>query len=348
LKGQSRGMKGWFFKKVANTQEVTGVFKCIPTIQMPDESQEDLYKEYKNFLVPANLVCRVYVLKWKSLTPKDQKNSDPYLYIKCGNRTINDEKNVIDNTNNPGFYNHFDIAVSIPGASTLKIQVWDDDGVVGDDLIGETKIDLEERWFSKEWRAFNDIPSIKEEEKKEGVELIPKVPIEERTLINKTSAAPQGILEWWIELMSAKDAKLRKPIDIRPFPKKPFEIRIIVWGTKDVPFMDKAEKCNDLYVKGKFGNTELETDTHWRCRENGSFNWRFKFKTEFPFDYDEEYGRNIFTFSLWDRDIIKSNEMIWETRLDLNDYNMLVKAYKRDKAVKMLKLNPKKKKSDRM
>ena len=63
MKGQSRGMKGWFFKKVANTQEVTGVFKCIPTIQMPDESQEDLYKEYKNFLVPANLVCRVYVLK---------------------------------------------------------------------------------------------------------------------------------------------------------------------------------------------------------------------------------------------------------------------------------------------
>ena len=61
-------------------------------------------------------------------------------------------------------------------------------------------------------------------------------------------------------------------------------------------------------------------------------------------DYDEEYGRNIFTFSLWDRDIIKSNEMICEARLDLNDYNTLVKAYKRQETVKLLRLNPKTKK----
>ena len=149
--------------------------------------------------------------------------------------------------------------------------------------------------------------------------------------------------------MTAKEAKARKPVDVRPFPKKPFELRVIVWGTKDVKFMDTAEKWNDLYVKGKFGNQELETDTHWRWREKGSFNWRWKFDLDFPFDYDEEYGRNIFTFSLWDRDIVKSNEMIWETRVDLNDYHTLVKAYKRNKSSKLLRLDPKKKKkSDRM
>lgn len=27
LRGQTRGVKGWFFKKVANTQEIAGVFK---------------------------------------------------------------------------------------------------------------------------------------------------------------------------------------------------------------------------------------------------------------------------------------------------------------------------------
>lgn len=241
-------------------------------------------------------MCRVYILKGKSLTPNDEKNSDPYLYIKCGSQTIDDEKNVINDTNNPGFYKCFEIGASIPGASTLTIQIWDDDGVIGDDLIGETKIDLEERYFSKQWQEYNE-PSK-------------KVPIEERVLTKKTSAAPQGILECWVELMTPKEAKMRPILDVRPFPKEPFELRIIVWGTKDVKFRDTAEECNDLYVKGKFGNQELETDTHWRCREKGSFNWRWKFKLDFPFDYDEEYGREYLTISLWDKDIVKSNEMI--------------------------------------
>ena len=205
-------MKGWLFKKVVNTQKIAGVFKCLSTIQMPDDDPEDVYRDFKQFLQPSNLVCRLYVLKGKSLTPNDNKNSDPYLFIKCGSLEINDEKNSIDDTNNPGFYKHFDIAVSIPGASTLKIQVWDDDGIIGDDLIGETKIDLEERWFSEQWRKLNDAANItkvkeietiqkkyenkdenKEEEKKaegdekNGLELkneeeVLKVPIEERTL----------------------------------------------------------------------------------------------------------------------------------------------------------------------
>jgi hypothetical protein len=156
LKGQTRGLQGWFFKKVVNTETISGVFKCINVIQMPDDDPKDLFREYKQFLEPHYLVCRVYILKGKSLTPNDSKNSDPYLLIKCGGSEVNDSDNAIDDTNNPGFYKHFDIAVTIPGASTLTIQVWDDDGIVGDDLIGETKIDLEERYFSKEWREIND------------------------------------------------------------------------------------------------------------------------------------------------------------------------------------------------
>jgi hypothetical protein len=41
--------------------------------------------------------------------------------------------------------------------------------------------------------------------------------------------------------------------------------------------------------------------------------------------------------------------MIWETRLNLNDYNMLTKSYKRRDKVQMMKLDPKtKKKTDRL
>lgn len=78
-------------------------------------------------------------------------------------------------TNNPGFYTSYDIPVSLPGAATLAIEVWDDDGfMLKPDLIGITKIDLEDRFYSLEWRE-------KYKDKK---------PIEERTLFAPKSAAP--------------------------------------------------------------------------------------------------------------------------------------------------------------
>ena len=267
----------------------------------------------------------------------DATNSDPYLYIKCGSFKLDDSKNGLSDTNNPGFYKCFDIPVSIPGASTLKIQVYDADGFSRDDLIGETKIDLEERYYSREWQSLN-----------KELDGFRKMPIEERTLMLKTSAAPQGVLECWVELMTPKEAKIRPKVDIRPFPKRDFELRVIVWGTKDVRFSDEFTEANDLYCKGTFGKETLETDTHWRCRDKGSFNWRWKYNYSFPFDYDEEYGNNLFTISLWDRDVVKSNEMICEARIDLNDYETLTKAYKRNDKVSMKRINPKKQKSDRM
>ena len=135
--------------------------------------------------------------------------------------------------------------------------------------------------------------------------------------------------------MTPKEARSREKVDVKQFPKHDFEVRVIVWGTKDVKYKDSFEDWNDLYVRGTISKQVLETDTHWRWRELGSFNYRWKFKVGYPFDYDEEYGRNILKISLWDRDITKSNEMIWETYLDLNDYNTFVKAYKRDDAIYM-------------
>ena len=50
------------------------------------------------------------------------------------------------------------------------------------------------------------------------------------------SEAPQGILQTWIEIMDPKTAKARKPVDVRPPPREEFELRLIVWETKDVVF----------------------------------------------------------------------------------------------------------------
>jgi len=74
-------------------------------------------------------------------------------------------------------------------------------------------------------------------------------------------------------------------------------MRVIVWGTRDCVFKDETTKCNDLYLTAILGNKTLETDTHWRCREKGSFNWRMKFPCQLPLDLDEDYGKDILTVS---------------------------------------------------
>jgi hypothetical protein len=133
-------------------------------------------------------------------------------------------------------------------------------------------------------------------------------------------------------------------IQIEPPIHVNFELRTIVWETRNCVFKDELEKCNDVFCKGGPANLEAqETDTHWRCRSKGSFNWRMKYKTAFPMKPDE-YGNDRFKMQLWDKDLIDSNDLIGETDVDLNTHRMIEKfkliyifrGVKRRKSVKML------------
>jgi len=239
----------------------------------------EVAKNLQKFLLPKKVVARLYVLKGKALTPKDGNNSDPYLIVKLGDKKVVDKESLRPDTCNPGFYTHYDMATELPGACTLAVECWDDDGFDLPDLIGITKIDLEDRYFNKDWA--NKYPNLK--------------PVEERTLFIEKSSAPQGVLQCWLEIMDTKTANSTPALDIRPAPREDYELRVIIWGTKDVVYKDEATQCNDLYVRGILGKTTLESDTHWRCRAKGSFNWRWKIPMKLPLDYDEEYGMDILT-----------------------------------------------------
>lgn len=48
---------------------------------------------------------------------------------------------------NPKFFKMYSINTELPGASELVISVFDYDDFLPDDLIGQTTIDLEERYY---------------------------------------------------------------------------------------------------------------------------------------------------------------------------------------------------------
>ncbi|EZA54735.1 Otoferlin [Ooceraea biroi] len=99
----------------------------------------------------VKFLVRLYVVKGINLQPKDPLSgkSDPYLCVKLGKNSISDRKNYIANQLNPTFGRMFEIEASFPQDYMLVIQVWDYDIATADDLIGETRIDIENRFYSR-------------------------------------------------------------------------------------------------------------------------------------------------------------------------------------------------------
>ena len=97
---------------------------------------------------------RVYVIDAYDIKSKDDKGfSDPYIKIKLGREEIDLRDKFIQDSTHPKFYEFFDIKTYLPGPSTLSVQIWDYDAYsIYDDMIGETKLELEDRFFSAEWR----------------------------------------------------------------------------------------------------------------------------------------------------------------------------------------------------
>ncbi|MCJ8736710.1 hypothetical protein PDJAM_G00015680 [Pangasius djambal] len=108
---------------------------------------------------PVNVLVRIYVIRATDLHPADiNGKADPYIAIKLGKTEVKDKENYISKQLNPVFGKSFDIEATFPMDSTLTVSIYDWDLVGTDDLIGETKIDLENRYYSKH-RATCGIPS---------------------------------------------------------------------------------------------------------------------------------------------------------------------------------------------
>jgi hypothetical protein len=75
-----------------------------------------------------------------------------------GNKTINERDNYQLDEPNPSFFKHYDFEGVFPGCPPIVVDVVDYDDIFGDDSIGTTIIDLEDRFFSPEWQSIKNKP----------------------------------------------------------------------------------------------------------------------------------------------------------------------------------------------
>ncbi|XP_015247647.1 PREDICTED: otoferlin-like [Cyprinodon variegatus] len=145
-------------QNVTDEDRIVGKFKgSLCMYKVSDETQREMNFDsnlgmFQNIPNndPINVLVRIYVVRATDLHPADiNGKADPYIAIKLGKTEIKDKENYISKQLNPLFGKSFDVEVTFPMDSTLTVSIYDWDLVGTDDLIGETKLDLENRFYSK-------------------------------------------------------------------------------------------------------------------------------------------------------------------------------------------------------
>lgn len=113
----------------------------------------------RNLLAEKRCLIKVYMVSGFALSSRDNGSaSDPFLIMECNGKTFNERDNYLLDDSEPDFFKVYEFEGKFPGTSPLKIDVMDYDMVFGDDLIGTTSVDLEDRYFSIEWNGLKDKP----------------------------------------------------------------------------------------------------------------------------------------------------------------------------------------------
>lgn len=231
---------------------------------------------------------------------------------------------------NPKFYLSYELDATFPEDWRLEVIINDKGrfellGRNTDSLIGSTIIDLENRLQGNFRRQTIDALQIykeyineilrkesrKEKQdrklKKEKETLKDEITKHQQTLMNKIPEKPvpvefrelrhpsknqaQGIVEMWVEVLSQEEARKTPMARLQQERKDEYEIRLIIWETRDVPIL--SGKSVDIFVKVQFdptgwsgGQIEKATDTHYGSTDGRCiFNYRFKFDISTPCEF---------------------------------------------------------------
>ncbi|XP_074595836.1 ferlin family C2 domain-containing myoferlin misfire [Brevipalpus obovatus] len=393
-----------------------GIFKGALQLYKYPLKNYDVFQSLPNN-DPVAVIVRVYLIRAYDVKPTDMNGkADLYPVIKLGSHKICESDNYVPNCLDPTFGRMYEFEVTFPRESILYVSLKDHDAFSVDELIGTTRIDLEDRFYSHrrmtcglprtyeisgpcKWRdslkpsqiltklcremklahlvitkkyvqigrmifsakenkqysnlnSSNSSSSIDEEQlclgvlncwkEASGYSLVPEH-IETRSLYRPDKpGVKQGKIEMFVDIFRANEPK-PLPINIVPCKPRSYELRVIIWNTKDVILDDDSivggEKMSDIYIKGWLTDPlgAQKTDVHYRSvTGEGNFNWRFIF----AFDYLPTEGlivvkrkENFFSLNsteiklpcrlnlqAWDYDSFSGDDFLGCLPLDLLDF----------------------------
>ena len=120
----------------------------------------------------------------------------------------------------------------------------------------------------------------------------------------------------WVEVLTQEEARRTPMARLQVQSKEEYEIRLIVWETRDVPLTNGDSV--DIFVKVQFDPTgwsgnlvDKQTDVHYSSKDGrGVFNYRFKFDVSTPCEFPR------LKFQLYDFGLL-NDDSIGESVLNL-------------------------------
>jgi hypothetical protein len=192
---------------------------------------------------------------------------------------------------NPEFRSFFQLPVRLPDNAVLEMGVWDR-GTTQDRFIGCAKIDLEERVLHRKFRGGEESLDLKDASKEN---------------------ISHGRIVFKVEILSEEQARRQKPEQLLPAFRDEYELRCVIWNTRNVEFPDSKKSNVDQLItvtsnfEGKYGaSQEKATDIAWSTSGNAIWNYRMKWRVHLPARVPR------LRFAMWDRNWLTPDEKLGE------------------------------------